>query len=507
MGRRRCDESSNRECGKDKVPTKNRPVNRDGLSAEIAMPRGYKQTGRKGGDPLRPIRALAIASKPGIKANGGGSFNVPSQSAPGANYAVEFQPDGDVWCSCPDWGSRKGKRLCKHGKAVVIVLEYNGKVWGDVVADEVLEPLPQAEVQKSDVEQLLLYNDAIRNPIQEPQFEPGTPQYRARIKKTARIMRDRLPRMLHALLDLEIVPPFRRPGRDGGRPPKLWLHQRAFCVLMRVFENRSLADTCYSLGIWAERDLIPSAPGINTLCEYMHDAELRDLFERLIHRIARTVRNIETTVVVDSSSFSTAWSANYLDADRGKRTYRGHNRWLKAHVGAGPITNVVSALYVSWNKYGDPSDKSNPVADVNYFLPLLTDSISRGWNVVAAAGDKGYFDDDHYRIPAEEMGIKVYIPFKKGAGKNKKTTVLSASTLEWLEFYEEFIDEFERVYNAMRPKIEGVFSATKRTTGPYLWSRGYTVSDEPSDVELFTIGTPAGTKSWRSSSSTACANW
>jgi len=446
------------------------------------------QRKRRAGDPLRPPRAFAIASRPSIKCNGGGSFNVPSQSAPGATYAVEFQVNGDVWCSCPDWASRRGKRLCKHGKAVAIVLEHNGKVWGDVVKGEVLEPFPSDVVERSEDRQLLLYDDSIRNPIVVPAFEPGTAQYHARVKRAARTMRDRLPRMLLELIELEAVPPKRKPGRDGGRPPNLWLHQRAFCALMRVFENRSLADTCYSLGIWAERGLIPSAPGINLLCEYMHDPDFEPLFRRLVTRIARTVRNIETAVVVDSSSFSTASSANYLDTGRGKRVYRGHNRWLKAHVAAGPMTNVPSAIYVSWNKYGNPLDKSNPVADVNYFLPLLRDSIACGWNVVAAAGDKGYFDDDHYRIPAEEMGIKVYIPFRKDAGKNKKRTALSASTLEWLEFTEKWPDDFDRVYNAMRPKIEGVFSATKRTTGAFLWSRGERIPENPTDQQLLTVG-------------------
>jgi hypothetical protein len=453
-------------------------------SRQVRRERDRRQAKRNPGAALRPIRALQIATRSDIKPLGSGVFAVESQSAPGASYQVEFLDDGDVMCGCPDYKARRRKRRCKHGQAVVIVLEHNERDWKTVAKGDVLERVPMTDVIEAEVAELTLFQDATRNVVVEPQFAVGEAKFRTRVKRAARIMRDRLPRMLHELLELEITPHVPKPGRDGGRPPKLWLHQRAFCTLLRVFENRPLADVCYALVDWKNRGLLPDSPGVNTLCTYMHDEALEALYQRIINRIARTVRNIEVAVVVDSSSFSTVWSANYLDTDRGNRVYRSRNRWLKAHVGAGPTTSVVSSLFVTWNKHSNPLDKSNPTADVNFFLPILRESNTRGWNISVAAGDKGYFDDAHYRIPAQEMGIRVYIPFKR----NTVTKGKSAATLEMFTLYDEYPDEFDEQYNAIRPKIEGVFSATKRTTGDYLWSRGELLPVDPTDEQLMTIG-------------------
>jgi hypothetical protein len=432
----------------------------------------------KAGSDLRKFRGLLIAAAGGIVSRGGGVFNVPSQSAAGANYSTEFHENADVSFGCKDWKKRRRKRACKHGFAVTYALAHIGKAWREVPADTELPAVPLTTESQAEAEDLRLFQDVRRNIIMDPVFPFGTATFRTRKKKAARIMRDRLPRMLHQLLE-EVAQ--ERPVHAGR--PGLLLHQRAFCVLFRVFENRPLADVCMMLGYWQGQGLLPTSPGVNMLCNYMHDSRLPELFELLTDKIAKTVRKLESAVVMDSSSFSTFWSANYLDTDRGKRVYRARNRWIKPHVAAGPVTSVVSAIHLTWNKKGDPLDKLNPTADVNFFLPLIRKTYERSWPLALAAADKGYVDDDHFKIPMQEMGIRIFIPFKKNA-------VYNGHSQEWqdmLTMFDDYPEEFDRQYNRIRPKIDGVFSACKRTTGDWVWSRGVLIPSEASDEQLVQI--------------------
>jgi hypothetical protein len=432
------------------------------------------------GAPLRPIRAVLIAEHGGIVARGGGVFSVPSQSTAGAHYVVEFHENLEVSCSCLDWKSRRRRRRCKHGDAVVLTLEALGITWQDAGAGEVLPAINTTSEQLASFEQLTDYQGARRNPVVHPKFPIGEAKFRTRQKRAARTMPERLPRMLFELLEQERL----ESATPWHRPKLLALHQRAFCVLMRVFENRPYADVCHSLVNWQQRGLLPASPGVNTLCAYFRDSELDALLKRLVRRIARVVRNLEYAAVLDSSSFSTLLSANYRDSDRGKRIYRVNNRWLKAHVIAGPTTNVVSSIIITWNKRGPQDDKSNPTADVKFFMQLLRDTIELGWNLKFVAADKGYFDEDHYTIPMRELGIKVFIPFKR----NTNATGKSAEMIEMLELYDKDPDGFDAPYNSVRPKIEGIFSATKRSTGASLWSRGEMIPEGASDEEFLTVG-------------------
>ena len=58
-----------------------------------------------------------------------------------------------------------------------------------------------------------------------------------------------------------------------------------------------------------------------------------------------------------------------------------------------------------------------------------------------------------------------------------------------LDFYDHNPEEFDSKYNSIRPKIEGIFSAVKRTTGHSLRSRGETIPNKnASDDQLLNIG-------------------
>jgi len=443
---------------------------------------------RRAGMPLRVMRGHRVAAAGGIESVGSGLFNVPSESKADHNYAVEFHEDDTVTCNCEDFKKHRRARTCKHGHAVTIVLAKMGVSWPDAPVGEMLPAVPMSAEAAERLEGVRLYQDGRRNVIVYPKFPEGTLTFRSRQKMAARIMWGRLPRMLHELLATEMVG---RPLRRGR--PALPLHERAFCVLMRTFYNRPLADACGYLTHWVGQGLLSWVPSVNSLCEYAHDRELDALFDRLEDRIARTVRHLETGVVIDSSSLSTCWSANYLDTGRGSKVYRAVNRWVKPHVAAGPATNVVSAVHLTWNKKSPKNanpalEKTNVTADVNFFIPLVRTTLQRGWNCDFAAADKAYMDDENYKVAMRELGVKAYIPFRRDVVADGSK---SSEMLEMLELYDWDPEAFDLVYNGNRPKIEGVFSATKRVTGAYLWSREPSRRFDPqtmSDADLFRIG-------------------
>jgi hypothetical protein len=443
---------------------------------------------RKPGAPLRKLRGRRIAAAGGIESVGDGLFNVPSESEASRNYSVEFHDDGTVTCNCEDAKKNRRGRMCKHGESVVVALAAMGVRWADAPPAAMLPPAVLNPEEAEEIEGMRLYEDARRNPIVYPKFPPGTLTFRARQKKAARIMSDRLPRMLHELLETAMVGRELRRGR-----PSMPLHEQAFCVLMRTFYNRPLADTCSYLRYWAGEGLIRWAPSVNSLCEYAHERQLDAIFDAIEDRIARAVRLLERGVVIDSSSLSTCWSQNYLDTGRGAKVYRSENRWVKPHVAAGPVTNVVSAVELTFNKklpknVNPEIEKLNVTADVNFFIPLIRKTIAHGWNPEFAAADKSYMADENYLIAMRELGVRAYVPFRRNIVPSADK---SPEMLEMLEFYDWHPDEFDMVYNASRPKIEGVFSAAKRTTGPFLWSRElgrYIDPQTAPDAELLRIG-------------------
>lgn len=171
--------------------------------------------------------------------------------------------------------------------------------------------------------------------------------------------------------------------------------------------------------------------------------------------------------LIDSTGISKCWSANYIDTDRGATVVRDHNTWFEAHAGCGGVTGVVSGVIVSAYKRGvSQNDEVERTADVNFWGPLVRMAASV-WDLKYALGDKAYLSDKNLEI-ALKLGIQAIIPIKAKwdiATKNSPAA-------KWLfEIYTTNIAFFENIYR-YRSKVEGVFSAVKRTCGHYLWARG-----------------------------------
>lgn len=83
----------------------------------------------------------------------------------------------------------------------------------------------------------------------------------------------------------------------------------------------------------------------------------------------------------------------------------------------------------------------------------------------------------------QDFGIQSFIPFKSDIKYPK-----SEEAQIMLKYERDQPDEWERKYDLIRPKIEGIFSAVKRTTGHSLRSRGETIPRDAADDKLLNIG-------------------
>jgi hypothetical protein len=188
----------------------------------------------------------------------------------------------------------------------------------------------------------------------------------------------------------------------------------------------------------------------------------------ILRRIAMKVRDIETMALIDSTGISTTITQDYLDTNRGRKVVRAHNQRFKAHVVSGGVTGIVAEVIVTdhWRK-GKDDDQSEPTADVNYWVPLLTAAAAPWRNLQFGLGDKAYLSEKNIQA-AEDLGIRAVIPIKRRWNPGPKA---SKSTVELFDIYIDNIEAFEEIYR-YRNKTERVFSAVKRVCGHYVWSRG-----------------------------------
>jgi Transposase DDE domain len=426
---------------------------------------------------MRRLRALQVAATQTITYQGGGVFTVTSQSRRDKVHKVELREDGTVECSCEDWKKRRLSR-CKHGEAVVESFARFSQ--DEVAAWRAGHVIPPMEVEPgvlgpSEEHAVTMYDGARRRAKVVIDFPEG-PKETTRRNQAYATMRTRVPRLLADLCRrFEKV----EPAKEGGQPMRH--HDRLFCVLYRTFANRSLPDTVSELEYLAHtRRYIGKAPCKNSLCDYVHDPTLTEDLRRMLTRIARKVRDIETMALVDSTGISSTITQDYLDTNRGRKVVREHNQWFKAHVVCGGVTGIVADVVVTdHSRRGKDDDESEPTADVNYWEPLLR-AAATAWTLNFALGDKAYLSEKNIQA-ADDLGIRAVIPIKRAWRRETKT---SKAAQELYDLYVDAIEVFEEIYR-YRSKIEGVFSAVKRVCGHYLWARGSRWPYGPPSKEQF----------------------
>jgi len=406
----------------------------------------------------RELRAIALAETGGIKSLGAGVFQSPSQVNFGAFYQLEFFPETKlISCSCPDYAARR-QTYCKHGKALLRATKAAGY--------SNLKEVPPGELPRVEVGlyanfgNIELYKNSRRQPPVVIDFPTG-PKERTRRFHAYDAMETRVPQLCVELLKPHVKP---RVQLRGGQ--KLLTHDRSFTVLHRTFVNKPLHYVARALAKQAEYGRIEWGPRPNAISEYIHDPEMTPILEACLARSARPVRHLEEIVCVDSSGYSTIWSGNYLDNDRGKRE-RMRAQWIKTHIISGAKTNIVSAIEVTWNKKGIRSDdETEKTADVNHFVSLVKAMKQVGWKPKYAAADKAYLSDSNVD-GALKLDVLAVIQMKVNSKRIGKTQAYK----DLYDFVTDHPEAHQAIYR-YRSKVESVFSSVKRTCGHYIWARG-----------------------------------
>jgi transposase len=118
-----------------------------------------------------------------------------------------------------------------------------------------------------------------------------------------------------------------------------------------------------------------------------------------VQRNPRAGDSIEADFAVDSSGFATSVYDRWLDHKYGK--VRSENHWVKIHLMAGVLTNVVTSVEVTPTETADAP-----------FLTDLVNRTARTFDVREVSADKAYSSRRNLHA-IDAVGATPYIPFKE----------------------------------------------------------------------------------------------
>jgi transposase len=269
--------------------------------------------------------------------------------------------------------------------------------------------------------------------------------------------------MLHSLCASLTEPP--QIGRGERRLP---LSDRAFAIVAKVYGGMSTRRTLTDMREYEAKGLLSHAPSWNSIIDYMDEPGMIEVMSRLIEETAAPLADIEHTIAVDGSGFTTVNWRRWVDHKYGKQ----HNDsiWIKGHFGVGVRTGIITSAVVT-----DGSVNDSPQ------LPAIIQATARNFMVEEVLADKGYHGHPNSHA-IDAIGAKGFIPFKNnstGTGKHGGTGPASELWKRLYAFWMYQRPAFLAHYNK-RSNVESTFSAIKRLFGPGLRSK----TRRPQEVEL-----------------------
>ncbi|HVA34543.1 MAG TPA: transposase [Candidatus Baltobacteraceae bacterium] len=373
--------------------------------------------------PLREVAVLWAGGRP--------IYRVPSETHSGIAYDIFFDEDGEMVCSCPDFGARH--RPCKH--CVEVLYRFY---------PELAPPTPSsADLAKVGPSEM--YANARR-------FKPEPFQYRdgpAEATRRDRALASEPERVQSLLLDLASVLNARFP-QSGAHRHALAAGDRVLALVLRDYHRRSLRTTPGLLAPLSSEGRIAFAPCRSTLISYMQELEtLSYLYEAHLLTTA-PFRLMEQDMIVDSTCMSPFYFESYRAIKYGGRN-TSKTEWFRIHLMIGRISHVVLAFEVT------PAIGTG-TGDISHLSPLLNSVEEAGFDLRYVIADNGYLDGARIDDVARR-GARLVTPLK---GRNFTTQGQVKSELLPLKLFAnqspEIYDELTRV----RQIIEGVFSTEKR---------------------------------------------
>lgn len=268
-------------------------------------------------------------------------------------------------------------------------------------------------------------------------------------------------RFREILLDLVTIVP-ERDIQYLGRP-RMPIGNIIYSLAMWVYSGKSLRRAMCDIERAVEDGLLDKVPSRASLAQRIGDPVLTPVLSSLIEASAAPLRTLETTFAADSTSFASSWKADTWHEYKhgGNPSGRGQpprNKWAKAHLVSGVLTNVVTAAVVTPEETGDATK-----------LPEMLETTDKTFSIIKLAADKGYISKDNLEAVVS-VGAHPYMPFKDDAlyrDRNRPGAELWNSMLWYFDHYK---DEFYGQYHA-RSNVEAVMSSIKRLLGSLVRSQ------------------------------------
>lgn len=199
------------------------------------------------------------------------------------------------------------------------------------------------------------------------------------------------------------------------------------------------------------------APHQNTLSLWMNDPTLTPILHKWLNMTTWPFRVREIAAIADATKVSQLRTAHARCVDYGPKDKRPTARWMSAHVLTGVETMIVMSVIFS---------KSH---ESKHLIELLDNALPT-FNIRFLLADKAYLAEKTVLGPLWERSVKAVIPVKFRWDAETKKDYYEACK-ELADWYDNRPRLFDEVYR-LRPKIEGLFSLTKRLADGFCWSRG-----------------------------------
>jgi transposase len=332
-------------------------------------------------------------------------WHVPSQSGKGAYIVSTASLLSKPKCTCPDyetWGV-----ICKHMYAVEIILKK------EINIDE--------------------HGNTTITETKKVTYSQNWPAY----NKAQCNEKDIFQKLLNDLCQL--IP---QPDYEFGRPT-LPLSDMVFSSGLKVYSTFSLRRFESDMRHANEHGYVDKVCSYSSVSNYMRKTELIPILQDLIKASSLPLASVETDFAVDSSGFSTSRFARYFSFKHGRDMK--YKIWLKAHIGVGVKTNIVTGVEITEESENDsPQFKS------------LVGKTAENFTIHEVSADKAYSSKKNLEV-VESIGGTAFIPFKSNVtGKQRGSTVWAKMYHYFLYNKEEFLEHYHK-----RSNVETTFHMIK----------------------------------------------
>lgn len=239
----------------------------------------------------------------------------------------------------------------------------------------------------------------------------------------------------------------------GFGRPKANLREIIFCLLAKIYFNRSSRRLVGVLEDAKELALIEKIWHFNTILKYLNQKEVNELLKALIEDSCKEVKIFDEIFAVDSTGFSVSMYESWFNA----RFERPSKRRLfrKVHIMIGTKSRIITAVKIT-DGFGSDTKQ----------LPELLNKTKQNFKIAQLVADKGYLSRSNYQIIEQAGGIP-YIPFTSQVTEEPRESKLWE---EMMYKYHLQPEEYAKIYH-QRSLVESVFSAIKRKYGERLFTK------------------------------------